>query len=1511
MRPGKGPLGAPPALGPAARRALILVAALSVVHAAFLVAQAFLLADVLASIVSTGIGGRTAQLAALFALVAGRALTGWAVRVVSARAAATAQRDLRARVVDHALRLGPEWLARSGHGELTALVTRGLDALDAYFREYLPALVTAAVVPLAAGAAILWTDWPSALIVAGTVPLLPMFAILVGKYTADRVAGATDAVHRMSGQLLELVRALPVLAAFRRAEAQAETVRKLSERHRRATLKTLRVAFSSAFVLELAATLSVALVAVVIGVRLVSGSLPLAIGLGVLILVPECYQPLRAVGAAFHSSEDGVEAVRRVTAVLAEPVHRVGTQVAPCGSLMVSDLSVARRGGFAPDGETFSVRRGETVWLRAPSGGGKSTTLATLLGFVSAYDGSVTIGDEHAVELADVDLERWRRDVAWVPQSPVFSGGTVREELAPAGVRSGGVDEAAGGPGLGGVAGGPGAGGTGRAAGELKLNGLDGVSGVSGGPGADGAGRAAGASRLDGVGEVAGGLRFAGPGGTAGGPVSGEAADGTGLSGAAGGAGLGGVNGVAGEVGLSGVAEMVGRTGLNGAAGRVGFGGVNEVAELSGVAEMAGGAGLSEVAGGTGDAGASGGPQLDGVDEVLAELGLDGLADRPVERLSLGQRQRVAVARALVKVRSGAWLLLLDEPTAHLDEANAARVLDAVQRAVDGGAAAVIAAHERTAALDVVEESLPHNESRRSLDSSHRPLAWRLLLDRRLFAGAALGALALLAGVALTATSGWLIATASLQPPILTLTVAVVGVRAFGLGRAGLRYVERLVTHDAAFRISGRLRVRLWESLVRLGPARGFGADEGQRRLVADVDTVRDLLPRVVSPPIVVGLVVVSAIAVQTWVLPSAGLVLAGAVVLGLLAPAVALRAERRATSALAAGRRDVAARVLVLFSSSAELLAYGTASARRRDLAALDERLAADTRRQAFGAGAGDAVIVLATGVAAVVSTILAGQAVATGRLSGVLAPLLALVPLALAEVLALLPPAAAHWDTLRRARLRLAEVVSGRVLPGNEGAGSVDGGSRSAARAVDTDARSATQVVDAESGSVSPDVDAGSGLAAQAVDAKSGSVSPDVDAGSGLVTRAVGAKSGSVTPGVDSDGSLVTRVVDAESGSVTPGVDADAGSVNPGVDGGSGLAGQGVDGGSGSVVRAVGAGSRLVGAVDTDSSSAVRGVEGGLSQVSAGGVRLRGAAFGWPGGEVVLHGVDLEVEPGSYVAVVGASGAGKSTLVAALLGFLAPREGNVVVPERVAWAPQGPMLVSTTVAENLRLANPTATEAELRRVLKLAELPELAPSTMLDSAGTGLSGGQAQRVAFARALLAVPEADLVLLDEPTAHLDEPTARALRRTLRSELAGRTVVHVTHTADEARTADIIYEVRDGRVRRRATPATHVARGPGEAQLCAVDECGVLPANEPPGFLRSADEERERQTAKGPVADAANEDRPLGTSHGALEDGPRGTRHGADEDGPRGVPRSTDEARGRGEVRAAEDAGVGW
>lgn len=1071
LRAGKGPLGALPALSATARRALAGTGTLAALNALALVAQAFVLASVLADVVSGSTGHLGPRLAVLAGVVVARAMIGWATRSVAARAAAGTKEELRSRVVDHATRLGPEWIAGRGPAELTALTTRGLDALDGYFTTYLPALVTAAVVPVAASAAVLLADWPSALIIALTLPLLPTFAILVGRYTADRVGAATDAVHRMSGHLLELVRALPVLTAFRRAEAQAEAVRRVSDRHRRATLSTLRVAFSSALVLELAATLSVALVAVAIGLRLVSGDLTLAIGLGVLILAPECYQPLRAAGAAFHASEDGLDAVRRVADVLAEPVPDEGTAAPRRGELRVRDLRVRRRDGYAPDGESFTVRPGSTVRLRSASGTGKTTTLSVLLAFTRPESGEVTVD---GTPLADLDPRAWREHVAWVPQTPTFTGGTVRAELA-----------------------------------------------------------------------------------------------------------------------LAGCGDVL---------------------------------------------------------PVLAELGLAEYADRPIAELSTGQRQRVAVARALLRNRAGAWLLLLDEPTAHLDAANAARVRAAVRRAERAGAAVVLAAHDRPDE----RELLPADDApvdQQETERAHAELVpWRGLLTHRFVAGAALGAAALLAGIALTATSGWLIAKASQQPPILTLTVAVVGVRAFGLARAGLRYAERLVTHDATFRVAGHLRETLWRALVRLGPAQTLALrhGEGQRRLVDDVDTVRDLLPRVVTPPLVVAVVIAGAVSVQAWVLPSAGSTLAGFLLVGaVLAALLGNRAERHATAALARGRRDVAARVLGLFDAAAELVAFGAHRRFRVDLARADDRLASVARRQAFGAGAGDAVVTLACGGAAVASTALAARAVAAGALDPLLAPVLALLPLALAEVLALLPPAAQHWSTLRAARARLA------------------------------------------------------------------------------------------TTSTCSEG------------------------------------------------------------------------HSAYLQRSAGGPHwtLREVDLRWPGAAApVLEGVDLDLPPDTWIAVVGASGAGKSTLLAALLGFLPPERGSASLPAAVAWAPQEPQLVSTTVAENLRLADPHATDAELADALRLAGLPDLEPGTLLHHAGSGLSGGQAQRVALARALLAAKTADLVLLDEPTAHLDAGTASDVLVNLRTALAGKTVVHVTHGADEAATCDAVVEVTDGRVRSRTPEA---------------------------------------------------------------------------------------------------------
>lgn len=1084
-RMGAGPLGALPALSPSTRRALVWCGSLALANAVALVLSGWSLATVLAAIVAGHPGDIGHPLAGFGLAVTCRAMLAAAMRTAAARAAADAERELRGVLLDAATRRGPEWIAAQGPGELTSLATTGVDALNAYFTRFLPALVSAAVVPLVVGAAIVIADWRSAVLIALTLPLIPLFAVLIGRYTAAKVADAVESNARLSGFLLELVRALPVLTAFRRAATQERAVREVSERHRRATMSTLRIAFLSALVLELISTLSVALVAVDIGLRLLGGSLGLATGLLVLILTPECYLPLRAVGAAHHASEDGLEVVRRVQAI-ADP----GDDSRPSGGVLVPDarghllqvshLRVRRRDRYAPDDVSFVARTGEITRLDSPSGAGKSSTLAVLLGFVTADEGTVTVD---GTDLASVDLVHWRKRVAWVPQRPTFSAETVADEL------------------------------------RLAVESL-----------ADG----------------------------------------------------------------------------------------DEIEP----------------------------PTEDELREVAARAAADHLLDRTVEELSTGEKQRVAVARALLRLRRGAWLLLADEPTAHLDQATAATVAAALREAADQGAAVVVAAHHATAADTPVPARPTAGTARPPECPSTVRGRLRELVDARMLAGVGLGAAALASGVALTGTAAWLIARASEQPPIFMLTVAIVAVRAFGLGKGALRYAERLVSHDAAFRISGRLRVRLWQALVALGPARSAALrrTDGLRRLVDDTDRVRDLVPRVSQPPLVAALLGMGAVAVQAALLPAAGVVLAVAfVIAGIAGPAAALVSERRASRALALGRRRLAGAVLSLLDAAADLIACGADLKRRAAVARLDTELAARARRQAWGSGIASGLATGALGFASLGSAWLAASSVAAGTLNPLLAPVLALVPLALAEVVDGLAPAAQELAPLRMAYGRVVEV---------------------------------------------PHV-------------------PD--------------------------------------------------------------------------------------------QPAVRG----LTRGPTGDIELIDVDVRWPGADdLALRGVNVRVPAGTWVTVLGPSGAGKSTLIALLLGFLTPARGRAVICENVAWCPQEAQLVSTTVRENLRVGEPDADDTTLREVLRAVALDDWVDrlDIPLGSRGAMASGGEAARLALARALLRAPKAQLVLLDEPTAQLDEPTARRIRERLAQRLAGRTVLHVTHQPAEASHADLVIEVVDGRVR---------------------------------------------------------------------------------------------------------------
>ena len=780
-----------------------------------------------------------------------RAVTTWATPVFAVRAAAGRKESLRHGV---AARL----LAGGGlrTGGATASSTVGLDELDTYYRSVVPAVVTAAVVPLLIGTRILFADWVSALIIVVTVPLVPVFMALVGMHTKERADAASAALQRLSDHLAELARGLPVLVGLGRVEEQSAALEAVSAQHRARTMATLRSAFLSSLVLELISTLSVAVVAVFVGLRLVNGELPLEIGLLALVLAPECFAPFRELGSAFHASQDGLAAVRRVEEITSAPL--APSAVEPGPRLHIEGLVVhyGDRPAPAVQGLDLVIDGGSTAALDGPSGSGKSTVLGVLAGVVPAQAGRVT----------GIDAGR----VAWVPQHPSTVADTVRGEL------------------------------------ELYAD---------------------------------------------------------------------------------------------------------------------GGAGVAL---------------------ALDKLGLASVADADPQRLSPGELRRLAVARGLVRVAAGAELLLLDEPTAHLDPASA-RLVERAVDALRGSVTIVFASHEagmsrladrrvllgggsgarevEPADADVTRrretnvEAAAHSGAGRELRRFVLQFGWRLPV------GVLLGTGATLFAVALTALSGWLIVRASEHPPIMYLTVAIVGVRFFGIGRAALRYAERLVTHDGVLGAVGDLRLRLWAGLAQRGVASRSLATGAVALdyLVSAADRVRDLVPRVVLPLASMAVTLVAGIVAVALLHPGALPALAATALLGaVVAPAVALGADRAASSRGAAARSRVLRTFAAAVVAADDLRANGVAPRMLARLDSLDRAAGAQSRRAALALGLGQAVAVLAGTVGAMLM-------LTTAPVAGPVLAILVLLPLALIDPMLGAVDAVQQWPALRAALAKVGAVAAG----------------------------------------------------------------------------------------------------------------------------------------------------------------------------------------------------------------------------------------------------------------------------------------------------------------------------------------------------------------------------------------------------------------------------------------------------------------------------------------------------
>ncbi|WP_319445551.1 MULTISPECIES: thiol reductant ABC exporter subunit CydD [unclassified Mycobacterium] len=394
------------------------------------IASAVLLAQLVAGVITDATSRTLAHwaptLSILLCLWMVRALAQWLQARLSQRGATAAIAELNQRILVAVTALPPRRLA-AVRDDAALLTTHGLDGLRPYFTKYLPAVMLAALLTPAATLVMAWHDLQSAVVVVIALPLVPLFMILIGLVTRDRSAAALRAMTTLQSRSLDLIAGIPTLRALGRAEGPADRIARLGSVQRRSAMATLRIAFMSALVLELLATLGVALVAVSVGLRLVYGDLALSTALTALLLAPEVFWPLRRVGTEFHAAQDGQTAAAKAMALLDEVAPSApGRIVARTATIRLESVGVAGRDGTAPRDLTVDVTPGSVTVLTGPNGSGKSTALEVMLGLTPPTFGRVLIGGVNADEL---DPTSWWREVAWLPQRPAFVPGTVRANL--------------------------------------------------------------------------------------------------------------------------------------------------------------------------------------------------------------------------------------------------------------------------------------------------------------------------------------------------------------------------------------------------------------------------------------------------------------------------------------------------------------------------------------------------------------------------------------------------------------------------------------------------------------------------------------------------------------------------------------------------------------------------------------------------------------------------------------------------------------------------------------------------------------------------------------------------------------------------------------------------------------------------------------------------------------------------------------------------------------------------
>ena len=843
-----------------------------------------------------------------------RSGTDYLLAVSAQRAASGAKSQIRSALLKRVLATGgadtPE-----GTGATAVLLSRGLNALDDYYTKTLTAFVSTAIVPFILWVVVAALDWMSAMVLACTLPLIPVFMILIGKNTRDETAEAQAELHRLSDHILELVRGLPVIIGLGRERAQTRSMNALGQRYRERTMQTLRSAFMSSLALELITTISVALIAVLIGVRLVNGTLGLDTAILVLLLAPECYQPLRDVGAAYHQSEDGVAALRSAQKIIDAPLPAAAAdsnaqdssaqdpaaQKGQPSTIAVKDLSVSyparpavltnlslnldRRVGNTQT-ETAQDARGAVIGVMGESGCGKSTLLNVFSGAVR--EGLVPTGSEEPVHLTGSVTGLGTTLV--IPQSPVFTAPTVQTEMALYALSATEAERERAAALLG------------EAMDSKKLSITDAESALLVGPLVQ-----LGMEKLTALEPGA-------------------------LS--------------AGQARRLAVARTLAR-----AEAIYRAGGEQTVLTVLVDEPTA---------------------HLDAYSAYLVTRALHRLAELGATVLIVTHEQELAagcdtLVRAVQTARGYTWTA----------EANTARVAVPAQAPAHLLKDREEYEAESTAPAGASAAAEAEEAEPAGLFASLRTLKELTGIGVRAATGPVImAAITSLMAAALTALSGWLIVRAAEGPAMMYLMVAIVGVRFFGLGRACARYAERLMTHSKVLAAANILRLRAWVGAWQsVSSVRALlRGDALLERLVGGIDELRDGVPRVIIPPAAHLLVMTAALITTACILPQALIpVLLAVLVSTFVAPWIVLRADARAE---ALARRSTAQMLRLgtgMLSAAEDLRANGVATTAEKANGALDAENLSALQKGSTAQGVGRTLVTLSWFGAALASAVIA----------------------------------------------------------------------------------------------------------------------------------------------------------------------------------------------------------------------------------------------------------------------------------------------------------------------------------------------------------------------------------------------------------------------------------------------------------------------------------------------------------------------------------------------------------